>query len=40
MLLVHKKYWEKIKRDKQLMAASKVEYKPSSPEGEYKELSV
>ncbi len=40
MLLVHKKYWEKIKRDKQLMAASKVEYRPTSLGEEYKKLSV
>jgi hypothetical protein len=37
---VHKKYWEKIKRDKQLMAASKVEYRPTSLGEEYKKLSV
>ncbi len=40
MLLVHNKYWEKIKRDKQLMAASKVEYRPTSLGEEYKKLSV
>ena len=28
MLMVHKKYWEKVRRDKQLMAAKKVEYAP------------
>jgi beta-carotene 3-hydroxylase len=28
MLYVHKKYWEKVLRDKQLMAAKKVEYAP------------
>ena len=31
MLLVHKKYWDKIKRDKKLMAGNKkVEYAPES----------
>ena len=29
MLYVHKKYWEKVRRDKALMAAQKVEYAPS-----------
>lgn len=28
MLYVHKKYWEKVLRDKQLMAGRKVEYAP------------
>jgi beta-carotene 3-hydroxylase len=28
MLLVHKKYWEKVKRDRQLMASKKVNYAP------------
>lgn len=28
MLYVHKKYWEKVRRDKKLMAAKKVEYAP------------
>lgn len=28
MLLVHKKYWEKVRRDKKLMAAQKVNYAP------------
>jgi beta-carotene 3-hydroxylase len=28
MLLVHKKYWEKVRRDRQLMAAKKVSYAP------------
>jgi beta-carotene 3-hydroxylase len=28
MLLVHKKYWEKVRRDRQLMAAKKVNYAP------------
>jgi beta-carotene 3-hydroxylase len=28
MLYVHKKYWEKIRRDKQLMAGKKVGYAP------------
>ena len=28
MLYVHKKYWEKVRRDKQLMAAKKVAYAP------------
>src|SRR5215217_8878579 len=28
MLMVHKKYWDKVRRDKQLMAASKVNYAP------------
>jgi beta-carotene 3-hydroxylase len=28
MLYVHKKYWEKVRRDRQLMAAKKVEYAP------------
>jgi beta-carotene 3-hydroxylase len=28
MLMVHKKYWEKVRRDKQLMAGKKVEYAP------------
>jgi beta-carotene 3-hydroxylase len=28
MLYVHKKYWEKVKRDRQLMAGKKVEYAP------------
>jgi beta-carotene 3-hydroxylase len=28
MLYVHKKYWEKVKRDNQLMAAKKVSYAP------------
>jgi beta-carotene 3-hydroxylase len=31
MLYVHKKYWQKVRRDKQLMAAKKVAY---APEGE------
>jgi beta-carotene 3-hydroxylase len=30
MLYVHKKYWEKVLRDKQLMAGKKVEYAPES----------
>jgi len=31
MLLVHKKYWDKIRRDRKLMAGNKkVEYAPSS----------
>ena len=28
MLMVHKKYWEKVRRDRQLMAANKVAYAP------------
>ena len=28
MLVVHKRYWEKVRRDKQLMAAKKVAYAP------------
>jgi beta-carotene 3-hydroxylase len=28
MLLVHKKYWEKVRRDRQLMATKKVSYAP------------
>jgi beta-carotene 3-hydroxylase len=28
MLYVHKKYWEKVRRDKQLMKGKKVEYAP------------
>jgi beta-carotene 3-hydroxylase len=28
MLMVHKKYWEKIRRDKKLMAGQKVGYAP------------
>jgi beta-carotene 3-hydroxylase len=28
MLYVHKKYWEKVRRDNQLMAAKKVSYSP------------
>jgi beta-carotene 3-hydroxylase len=30
MLYVHKKYWEKVCRDKKLMAAKKVEYAPEA----------
>jgi beta-carotene 3-hydroxylase len=30
MLYVHKKYWEKVRRDKQLMAARKVQYAPET----------
>jgi beta-carotene 3-hydroxylase len=30
MLYVHKKYWEKVRRDKKLMAAKKVEYAPEN----------
>lgn len=30
MLYVHKKYWEKVRRDKQLMAGKKVEYAPEA----------
>jgi beta-carotene 3-hydroxylase len=29
MLYVHKKYWEKILRDKKLMQAQKVDYAPT-----------
>ena len=29
MLYVHKKYWEKVRKDKALMKAQKVEYAPS-----------
>jgi len=29
-ICVHKKYWEKVLRDKQLMAGKKVEYAPES----------
>ena len=32
MLYVHKKYWNKVRRDKQLMAARKVAYAPESGE--------
>jgi beta-carotene 3-hydroxylase len=28
MLYVHQKYWEKVRRDRKLMAAKKVEYAP------------
>jgi beta-carotene 3-hydroxylase len=28
MLYVHKKYWEKVRRDKKLMKAQTVEYAP------------
>jgi beta-carotene 3-hydroxylase len=28
MLYVHRKYWEKIRRDKQLVASKKVGYAP------------
>ena len=28
MLMVHKKYWEKVRRDKKLMAGKKVNYAP------------
>ncbi len=30
MLHVHKKYWEKVRKDKQLMAGKKVEYAPET----------
>ena len=30
MLYVHKKYWEKVRRDKQLMAAKRVAYAPEA----------
>jgi beta-carotene 3-hydroxylase len=30
MLYVHKKYWEKVRRDKQLMKGKKVEYAPEA----------
>jgi beta-carotene 3-hydroxylase len=30
MLYVHKKYWEKVKRDRALMAAKKVGYVPDA----------
>jgi len=30
MLYVHRKYWEKVLRDKQLMAGKKVEYAPEN----------
>ena len=30
MLMVHKKYWEKVRRDKHLMAAKKVNYAPEN----------
>jgi beta-carotene 3-hydroxylase len=30
MLYVHQKYWEKVRRDKRLMAAKKVEYAPET----------
>jgi beta-carotene 3-hydroxylase len=29
-LYVHKKYWEKVQRDKRLMAGKKVEYAPEA----------
>ena len=32
MLYAHKKYWDKIMKDKALMAAQQVEYAPSQPE--------
>jgi beta-carotene 3-hydroxylase len=28
MLYVHKKYWQKVRHDKKLMAAKKVSYAP------------
>lgn len=30
MLLVHKKYWDKVRKDKRLMADKKVEYTPEN----------
>jgi beta-carotene 3-hydroxylase len=30
MLYVHKKYWEKVRRDKKLMVAQKVDYSPAN----------
>lgn len=30
MLYVHKKYWEKVQRDRRLMAGKKVDYAPSA----------
>jgi len=33
MLYVHKKYWEKVQRDKQLMKNRKVEYAPEAVNG-------
>jgi beta-carotene 3-hydroxylase len=32
-LYVHKKYWEKVQRDKQLMKNRKVEYAPEAVNG-------
>jgi beta-carotene 3-hydroxylase len=31
MLYVHKKYWQKVRKDRALMAAQQVEYAPSDP---------
>jgi beta-carotene 3-hydroxylase len=30
MLYVHRKYWEKVRRDNRLMAGRKVEYAPEA----------